>query len=260
MPYRPGQRRGYGPSTFPGGAEAFFSPAQALRDQRGPLGSISDILDERFLPEYEEAQAGTQAAEQAFQERLAQGVDYSSALEQIRPEIEGIIGELFGPGGQVEQASSQALRGTVNTGFGPTSGAFNRARTGILEGARGEVTNRVAQRAPELARLGLQEYGTELGALQQDVTEARGREISLLESLFGGQASVEQLELSRETQDLNRQIVEEQLAQLRRQNEDSGFFGDLFGGVASALTGGLAGGVASGVFGGVEDFVGGLFE
>lgn len=232
------------------------------RSRRGELGNLEDILSERFLPAYEDAQQASAEREQQILDTLAEPIDYGAALGSVSTEAEAIISDLFGPGGAVESARSESLGALVDRGLSPAGGSAQRAYQNILGEARGEVTNRVAQRATQLAPLAVQQRGQDLSSLANLYGAEQSRELDVLNSLFGGRASEAQLGLSRQTQDLNRRIVEAQLRQLEDQRSGGGFggfLGDLLGGVGSAVTGGLAGGIASGIFGGTEDFVSELF-
>lgn len=146
---------------------------------------------------------------------------------------EGLTNELFGPGGPVEQATTEALRGTVKKGFGPQSGGFTSARQNILAGARNQVTNQVAQGALSLVPFALQQQ----------------------ESIFGGRATIENLRLAAEQMNQNERLLDKSIQQSgcgigRRLGAglQGGLAGSILPGIGTA-TGAILGGLA-GLFGG----------
>ena len=207
-----------------GGAGAAGGGARAtsVQAEEQQVGSLEDIL-QGFGEARERMGERARGVEDAFLQDLRGGREALSSMAQ------GITAELFAPGGQVEEATSQALRQTTESGFGPRSGGFDQARLNILEGAQEQVANRVAQAAPQIRGQTLQGFGQLAGQL-------RGATESLRESEFGGRASIEQLEMARQRQRQNEMILQEFL------DERGGGIGEtIAGGLTGAGSGALAG-------------------
>lgn len=180
------------PGSGVGAASGFDTPdAPAAR----PVGDLDEIL-QGFGRARQRMGDRARGVEDEFLDNLTGGREALSDMAQ------GITSELFAPGGPVEQQTSQALRATTESGFGPRSGGFDRARQNILGQASDQVANRVAQAAPEIRGQTLQGFGQLSGQL-------RGATESLRESEFGGRATIEQLQLAKQRAEQNRRILDE---------------------------------------------------
>lgn len=210
------------------GVGAAFSPQEDEFQSPGRPRNLGGILDE-FGQAQDFQQERARELEGQFEDVLAGGREALSDVAQ------GVTAELFAPGGQVEQATNRALRSTVESGFGPRSGGFDQARLNIQERAQDQVANRVAQAAPEIRSQTIQGLGQLAGQL-------RGSAESLRESEFGGQATIEQLGLARERQDMNERIMQEFLDE--RGGADIG--GAASGALSGAATGATIGSIVPG--------------
>lgn len=201
--------------------------------------TLESILQRILNPALDESKERRSTREAALMEALGQPTDFGSVREEVSAVGEGVANELFSQGGQVESAINEALRNTARTGFGPTSGSFDRARLDVLRGASDQVANRVAQSATQLAPLAQRERATDLGILGGLAESEAARVGNLRQSIFGGRASVNQLQLAQDQADLNEQLVNQAL-----ESGETGFLE----GVGNAATGALGGAVAGSQF------------
>lgn len=151
---------------------------------RGGPGGLRDLLERYFLPELSNQQGRRGPIENAFNSQaLEPGALYGAASTAAQ----GVAGQLFAPGGEVAKMIAQARGGTIGQGFSPDSawGGENN----ILRSATSRVADTFATTAAGLE-------GQRFGAL----TEAYGGQQQsirdLLESLFTGVGSSEQLGLA----------------------------------------------------------------
>lgn len=150
---------------------------------RGGVTGLRDILQQYFLPELERARTRRGPIEDAF---TAQSLTPGSLYGAASTAALGTANELFKPGGQVASLIGRARGKSISQGFSPES-AFGDENT-ILRGATDTVANTFAQNA---------------GALESKradmLTSLYGRDdvMSLIESLFTGVGSAEQLNLAK---------------------------------------------------------------
>jgi hypothetical protein len=241
-----------------GGFDFTSSPAPPRTAPRRTL-TLEDILRDHFLPEFQRLQGGRAASERDLRQRIASGPDYSGLRGELTTVATGITDELFAPGGQVDQATRTAFGDTVASGFGPTSGSYERARQHILGGARDAVSRGIAQGALQLAPTAMQARAGDIASLIDVHGLETGRLEGLRESLFGGQATIENLRLADETLGLNRSIVD---AYLRQAGRGRGIGSRIGGAASGALAGAQVGAQLGTPFGlpgmGVGAAVGGL--
>ena len=132
----------------------------------------------------------------------------------------------------------------------------------IFGQGRDRIASGIASRAIDISQIASQNRAFDIGALGEFTSGQASRLDSLRESIFGGQATIEQLTLARETQRQNQQLIDEAI-----KGGGSGL-GGRFGGAASgAAAGALFGaslgpaapiGIAGGaLFGGLAGFFGG---
>lgn len=217
-------------------------------------GNLGGIIQNIYAPEYDRTMAGLPGAEEMLLERIKSPLDFGAFRSELEAMAQGLTGELFRPGGQVEQASRAALDQTVATGFGSTSGGYTNARQNIMTGARDTVSNAIAQGAIQLAPVAVQSRQNEIGNALGLTSYYAGRSDDLRESLFGGRATIEQLQLARQQMRQNQQVIDAQLNQ--------GFGSRLGGAAKGALAGMAMGSFLPGpghVVGGVLGALGGLF-
>jgi hypothetical protein len=216
----------------------------------------SQILNQDFRPEFDRVSGQLPNLEQTFMDRLNSGPDFEAYRSELDAFGGSLMDTLFGPGGQVEQATRQALGQSVASGFGPTSGGFDKARLNILGGARDAFGGAIAGQAVNIAQLAGQQHMGELGALGGFQQFQAGRADDLRESLFGGEMSIRQMEMDRETMELNRRMVEAGLAQQGGGGLSIG--GALEGALGGAAAGSFIPGIGS-LAGGIIGGIGGLF-
>lgn len=193
--------------------------------------------------------------EEAFMERLGGSTDFGRIRGELEAVGQGVAEDLFRPGGQVEQATRGALSQSVQSGFGPSSGGFDRARMNILGGARDRITSALAQAAPQLASTAVQE---DLGRLRQEgnfVMGQAGLANDLSQSEFGAMSTIEQLRLAHEQMRMNQEEMGCGLGDRLGSAVTSGGQGAATG----AIIGGGVGSIPAAAVGGGIGFLGGLF-
>jgi hypothetical protein len=110
----------------------------------------------------------------------------NSLRDPLSALAESIAGDFFGPGGSAERQTNQALRHSVDTGFGPRSGGFDAARLNILQNATTQASR-----------------GISAGAIQLFPQLLAQRE-----SQFGAASTIENLRLAEEQQRQNQQALD----------------------------------------------------
>jgi len=163
--------------------------AQAAGDPRG-IGTggergLREIAQYQFLPELERARRQRVPIEEAF---LGQALQPGALFGAAQTAATGYARQLFAPGGEVAGLVSRARGRSISQGFEP-SAAEGTERT-ILQGATGRVGDVFAQQAGQLE-------AQRFGALSGAFGEAGAGVRDLLESLFTGVASAEQLGIAR---------------------------------------------------------------
>lgn len=163
-------------------------PAAPFDVNKDPLGrggsqGLRDILQGYFLPAFAEARKRRGPIESAFNEQtLNPGALYGAASEAAG----GRARELFKAGGEVSNLIGQVRGRSINQGFSPDS-AYGAENT-ILRGATNSVADTFAQNAAQLENA---RYTGLAGAYGNNDM------MSLLESLFTGVGSAEQLNLAK---------------------------------------------------------------
>ncbi len=219
------------------------------------VGSLEQILSERFRPELERTEGQQSTLENLFLDRVRNPADLEAFRGEITAFGESLVNDLFGGGGAVERGLQEARGRTVETGFGTTSGGLTNARNNIFSRATDTVAQGIAQKSFEFADLAERTRGSDIQSLLAGVGLQASRGDDLRESLFGGRATIDQQGFDRETMALNRRLIEHALR--------GGGIGSRFGGAASgALSGAAAGSVIPGigtVAGGVLGGLAGIF-
>lgn len=231
----------------------FATPAPRTQGAGGFGGgdrSLASILDNNFAPEFNRLNEGLPGIEDLLTDRIQGPVDlnqFAPALEQFAG---GLSAQMFGAGGSVEQATRGALGQSVQSGFGPASGGFENAKLHILKGATGEFQNALAGQAVNLAQLASTQRSQDISALLGFTQNQGARRDSAAESLFGGQATIDQAGRDDETMALNRRLIENALA--------NGGDPNSIGSRATNALSGAAGGFVAGnmVVPGVGGFIG----
>lgn len=152
---------------------------------RGGTWGLRDLLRRYFLPEFESANRTRSPIEGAF---LEQTLEPGALYEAASTAATGKANELFKAGGQVSQLINRARGGAIQRGFNPES-AFGDENV-ILRGATDTVANTFAQNAAALE-------GQRYSALTGTYGDANKRIQELIESIFTGVGSAEQLNLAR---------------------------------------------------------------
>lgn len=235
------------------------SGSSAGAGYRDPTFAIRDLLGERFLPEFERLAERQAELEEQLLGRIEDPIDFESFRGELSTLAESVTRDLFGPGGAVEDATTRAAGESVRSGFGTRSGGFDRARLNILEGARDQVTDVVGRAAPQLAQTAAQTRAADIGALGEFTAGQAARQTDLLESLFGGFATIEQINQAREQLGLNEDIIREVLRG-GGGGGVGGFLGKLGGGLLGATLGPIAGGIGGALGEQAGDYISGLFS
>lgn len=226
------------------------------RSRNQPSQSLGDILGVDFREEFERLQGGQSDLEQRLFDAINAPVDFEAFRGQLSGLAESVTGELFGAGGQVELATRGAAGRTVETGFGTSSGGFDRARQNIFGQARESVANVVGQSAVELSGQAVQQRAADIGALGDFTQFQTGRLDDLRESLFGGQVTIEQLNLAKEQMAQNQRLIDEAISG-GGGGGIGGFLGKVGGGILGSALGpigaGLGAKVGESLFGGGGD-------
>jgi len=153
----------------------------------GSLG-LRDILTKYFLPEFERLKSRRGGIEDAFlQQASTPGSLYGAASEAAS----GTARQLFAPGGEVQKLIGGARGRAIGQGFAPD--AAEGAERGILQSATNRVADTFATQAAglEQARFaGFAGFTSDQSAALRD----------LIESIFTGTASAEQLGLAKKAQ------------------------------------------------------------
>lgn len=153
---------------------------------RGGVMGLRDILQKYFLPELESARKQRGPIEDAFnQQSLTPGALYGAASTAAM----GKANELFAPGGEVASMISRARGKSIQSGFNP--GDAYGDESAILRGATKSVGDAFAQSAAGLESARYSGLASAYG--KNDVTD-------LIESLFTGVGSSEQLALAKKAQ------------------------------------------------------------
>jgi hypothetical protein len=211
--------------------------------QRTPSTALTleKILSDYFKPEFNKLQGQQGDLQKMFMDKLAAGPDFAKFRGELSTVATGVADELFSPGGEVDKAYQGAFGQTVESGFGTSSGGFERARHNILGGARDVVSRGIAQGALQLAGTASQANSADLATLLGFQQGEAGRLEGLRESMFGGQATIESLGLAKRTADLNERMINQSL---QKQSGGGGFWGGLkkfagqaIGGIAGAALG-----------------------
>lgn len=229
----------------------FYGPAPQQRRTRGQGTDLQSILSRYFAPEFERLQKRQSGLESTITELIDKPIDFAGFQDALTSVAQGVSSKLYAPGGEVDIANRQALGDVVQSGFGTTSGGYDRARLNILRGANTTVSDAIAGAAVQLAPQAVQARQGQLATISGLLDSNRGALEGIRESMFGGQTTIEQLALAKQTAEQNRRLVEEAL---RRQG-GGGLWGNLaslgFGllgsvaGPAGAAVGGRLGGQVS---------------
>lgn len=199
--------------------------------------SLRGILDDRFSGELDRLTESQPDLETNFLEALRSPVNFEDFRGELSEFAESVTSDVFGPGGAVQGAINQATPDILNSGMSPFGGTAARTRNDILRGATDQVSNAIGQQAGKLAGIASQNRTNDIASRLAFTELQAGRADSLRESLFGGQATIENLGLARESQDLNRRMIEQAL----RQREGGGGFGSFFGNLGGGLLGATLG-------------------
>lgn len=152
---------------------------------RGGVGGLRDILARYFLPEVEAGRARRGGIEDAF---LSQVTTPGSLYGAASTAASGVANQLFAPGGEVANLIGRARGQTIGQGFdvGSAGGAENE----ILRGATRRVADTFATQAAGLE-------GQRFNAFSQFYGDEQQRYRDLIESIFTGIGSAEQLKLAK---------------------------------------------------------------
>lgn len=148
----------------------------------GPQG-LRDILQKYFLPELDKARTRRGPIEDAF---TAQALTPGSLYGAASTAAMGRANELFAPGGEVASLIGRARGKSIGQGFDPSSSLGDE--NNILRSATKNVGDVFAQQAGALENTRAGMLNTAYG--NNDV-------MSLIESLFTGVGSAEQLDLAK---------------------------------------------------------------
>lgn len=153
----------------------------------GSRGLREQILGQ-FFPELQRQRGARGPVESAFTEQATTpGALYGAA----KTSAEGYASELFAPGGQISSLIRGVRGKTIGQGFAPEAG--EGAELGVLRSGTQAVGNRFAQEASQLEQTRFAGLGSLYGSQQQMIND-------LMQSLFTGTATAEQLALAKESQ------------------------------------------------------------
>lgn len=195
----------------------YAPPKRGVGASRDPLGrggvtGLRDVLERYFIPEFAETTKLGGGIQRAFLEQtLEPGALYGAASTAAQ----GAASQLFAPGGEIAGAIRSARGGAIQQGFAPS--AAEGSERAILRSGTQRVADVFAQSAAGLE-------GQRFGALTGAFGESRAAQRDLIESLFTGVASAEQLSLANRA--------------LRAQSGGGGIFGGLGLGEAALGLGG----------------------
>lgn len=224
-------------------------------DRRRP--GLGGILDDRFAGELDRLSESQPDLETRFLEALRSPVNFEDFRGELSEFAESVTSDVFGPGGQVSQLTGQARESAIGRGLSPFGGTTTGARNDILRGATGDVSRAIGQQAGQLAGLAVQQRQSDLGNLLGFTGMQAERADDLRESLFGGQATIENLGLARESLDLNTRLIEQALSERQGGGGIGGFLGKVGGGLLGSALGPI--GSALGARAG-EELTGLLFD
>ena len=150
----------------------------------GGVSGLRDILDKYFLPALKRKQ-GQSTIEDAF---LSQTEKPGALFGAADTAAKGYASQLFAPGGEIASLIGSARGDTISKGFAPSSaeGSVNS----ILRAGTQRVGDVFAQNAGQLEQ---SRYTALTGAYNEREQSMR----DLIESLFTGVASSEQLNLAK---------------------------------------------------------------
>jgi len=151
---------------------------------RGGVSGLRDILQNYFLPELASARKRRGPIDQAFMDQsLTPGSLYGAASTAAM----GKANELFKAGGEVSNLIGRARGKSIQSGFAPGDSLGDE--NAILRGATDTVANTFAQNAASLE-----------GERYSGLASAYGKNdvMDLIESLFTGVGSAEQLGLAKD--------------------------------------------------------------
>lgn len=215
--------------------------------------SLRGILDDRFAGELDRLEASVPDLEEEFLETLRSPVNFEAFRGELTSLAESVTNQLFGAGGAVEQGFSQATGGAIARGMDPRSGTAARGRQNVLSQAAGQVRDVVGQGAVQLANTAVADRAQTIQSLLGFTQGQQARSDSLRESIFGGQATIDQAGLAREQFDLNKMLVEESLRRQRSGGGIGGFLGKIGGGLLGSALGPLGATVGSRLGGSIGD-------
>lgn len=150
----------------------------------GGSGGLRDIVRQYFLPQLERLR-GQSGISDAFLGQVQEpGALFGAASEAAS----GTARQLFAPGGEVATMIGRARGQSINQGFNPEAAAGGENE--ILRGATQRVADTFATQAGGLEQ-------TRIGALSQAYGLREQQMMELIESIFTGVGSAEQLNLAK---------------------------------------------------------------
>lgn len=155
---------------------------QSLDRQR-----LQYILNEYFKPELTRLQGQRNPIERAF---YSQTLEPGALFGAANTAAQGYARQLFQPGGEVASLISKARGGAISQGFAPSSS--EGAQRAILQGATNRISDVFSQNAAQLE-------GLRFGALSGAYGDVNASVRDLIESLFTGTASIQQLKLAQQS-------------------------------------------------------------
>lgn len=164
----------------------FQSPTSNHSEDLGGGGSsgLRDILEKYFLPALNR-QKGMSSIEDAF---LSQTEQPGALFGAAKTSAEGYANQLFAPGGQIASMIGSARGDIINKGFAPSSA--DSGVNNILRAGTKQVADKFSENAGQLEQT---RYGALAGAYGQREQNMK----DLIESLFTGVASAEQLNIAK---------------------------------------------------------------
>ena len=252
MPFPFNQTRNEGGESY----QQMTRVPNAVRQQQRNR-SLPGVLTSQFEPELGRIDAALPGLEELLLGQINAPIDYSAFKAPLEDFAGGLTKELYGPGGYVEEATQGALGMTQKTGFGPTSGGFDRARLNILGGANDQFANALSGKAVELANLASSTRDSNIRNLLAYTGNLQARRDDYATSLFTGRQAINQYGMDRNIFDLNRRMVEHALKEGGWQDR---IFNTLSGAAEGAIIGSMTGGpgaIPGAIYGGISGATGG---
>lgn len=155
--------------------------------KKAGLSPQDALLQAFFSPEAQRTMGGLPGLEEAF---LGNIMDEGMVARNVQTAAEAAANEIFKTGGVFQQGAQAASGQVVRSGFGTQSGLREGKLTALGTAAGESLTNLIAQMTPQLEQF-------RIGALGEYTTGQQARYMDLIESMFTGQTTKRQQDISK---------------------------------------------------------------